>query len=102
MAFSFDLGLAISAERYGAISAGPEQRISPTELVGEILAFMDMVHGGRDLGKLADTPPWRFTQNMGWSQVALSCATACSTSNFVVSDFGVTPMVSNPPCFSFS
>ena len=25
MAFSFDLGLAISAERYGAISAGPEQ-----------------------------------------------------------------------------
>lgn len=24
MAFSFDLGLAISAERYGAISAGPE------------------------------------------------------------------------------
>ena len=26
MAFSFDLGLAISAERYGAISAGPEQR----------------------------------------------------------------------------
>ena len=28
MAFSFDLGLAISAERYGAISAGPEQRSS--------------------------------------------------------------------------
>ena len=26
MAFSFDLGLAISAERYGAISAGPEQQ----------------------------------------------------------------------------
>lgn len=26
MAFSFDLGLAISAERYGAISAGPEHR----------------------------------------------------------------------------
>lgn len=25
MAFSFDLGLAIPAERYGAISAGPEQ-----------------------------------------------------------------------------
>ena len=27
MAFSFDLGLAISAERYGAISTGPEQRL---------------------------------------------------------------------------
>jgi len=31
MAFSFDLGLAISAERYGAISAGPEQRPETVE-----------------------------------------------------------------------
>lgn len=30
MAFSFDLGLAISAERYGAISAGPEQEHTET------------------------------------------------------------------------
>ena len=26
------------------------------------------------------------------AEVALSCTTACSTSNFVVSDFGMTPM----------
>ena len=31
MAFSFELGLVISSELYGAISAGPEQRIRQLE-----------------------------------------------------------------------
>ena len=37
MAFSFDLGLAISAERYGAISAGPEHRLVPHFITARIV-----------------------------------------------------------------
>ena len=46
MAFSFDLGLAISAERYGAISAGPEHiqiLVSLRELFKQCLACFQRI-----------------------------------------------------------
>ena len=44
MAFSFDLGLAISAERYGAISAGPEQWYTKLRIYG-------WIKGGETVGE---------------------------------------------------